>query len=208
MQAKQAKQEKAIIMHDSPEAAQAVFINLPDGSTYGRGWVSVNRHFYATEAEARNNSATHYKCEGCGSICEYRSYCETCHSKWQREKYLKMPFKKYDGVSYLTLWDDDKFFYSEEEVREWCADNETLPENLPLVICEPNHLCMVDSSYWDYIMPEDGDGGLPKDVQDALNLLNATIEKSAPISWGMGEYRTTIENVIHVTDVEFETGNG
>lgn len=189
------KQEEKVIMYDSPEAAQLVNINFPDGTPYGKGWVSINRRFYADENQARVDSATHIKCDTCSEVRKVNSYCIPCHDKKVRDSYFKKPFKEYDGKSFLTLHDDDTFFSDEEAVREYCYDNDDLqPENLMLVICDPNYLHKLDGSQWEDIMPEDGDGELPKEVEAALQALNAVIEKQGPISYSAGTYRTTIAN--------------
>lgn len=193
-------------MADDPRAAQLVNLDFPDGTKYGKGWVSLNRRFYTNEAEARNDSATHFKC-GCGEIIKKRTYCQSCESKRRRAKYQSMPFREYDG-SWLVIFDDDKFFSDESEVREWCADNDTLPEDLELVMCEPNYLDQIGADYWSDIMSEDGDGELPKEVEVALNAFNEVIKKQKPFSYSAGRYRTIISNIEHIADVEFERGNG
>lgn len=92
-------------------------------------------------------------------------------------------------------YNDDQFFRDEDELQEWCADNEADPETLMLVICEPNYLTTIDTDHWANIMPDDGDGELPKEVEEALVVFNAVIAKQGPISYGEGQYRTTIKKV-------------
>lgn len=198
--------EQEIILADDARAAQLVNLDFPDGTKYGKGWVSLNRRFYTNEAEARNDSATHFKCE-CGDIIKKGVYCQACYSKRRRDKYLSMPLREYSG-GWLVLHDDDKYFDDECEVREWCAENDTEPESLMLVICEPNYLWQVDADYWGDITPEDSDGDLPKEVEVAPKALNEVIKKQKPYSWSAGGYRTTVSNIEHVPDTEFERDNG
>jgi len=188
------KPEEKVILYDSPEAAQIVSLKLLDGTPYGKGWVSANMRFYTIEHQARTDGATHRKCESCGNINKINRYCHPCHEKKRHAQYLAKPFMEYDGSSMLTLHDDDRFFMDEDEVREYCVDNDMQPEDLSLVVCEPNKMSKIDSGYWADDMPTDGDGELPKEVQAALDALNAIIENQAPISWSAGVYRTTIRN--------------
>lgn len=181
-----------IILSDSPEAARLVHLNLPDGEVCGKGWVSVNRRFFTAEAQARNDSATHHKCETCGEINKRGDYCRPCYAKKSTEKYMKMPFMEWDEKDCVVIFQDDRFFNDKDEVLEYCEDNDIKPEDLMLVICEPNRLSTIDSSHWADIMPDDGDGELPQAVEDAITALNNVLEKQPPISWSAGIYRTTV----------------
>lgn len=186
------QENEKVILSDAPDAAKLVHLNLPDGTSYGEGWVSINRRFYTTEAEARNDSATHHKCETCGAINKKGSYCKPCYAQKSREKYFKKPFQEWDEKSMVVCFEDDKFFDSKEDVLEYCGDNDIDPEQLMLVICEPNNLTPINYDHWQDLMPEDGDGELPKEVEEALKAFNEVLAKQKPISWSAGIYRTTI----------------
>lgn len=189
------QEEKPIILSDSPEAAQKVIITTESGEKYGSGWVSANRRFYPTESQARNDGATHHKCETCGSVNKVGSYCSPCYSKKRSEKYLSMPYQEWDGKTMLVIFDDDRFFDDEGDVRDYCENNEIKVSELQLVVCEPNRMDTIGAEHWADIMPEDGDGDLPKEVEEALIVFNAVIEKQGPISWGAGKFRTSFPDV-------------
>lgn len=185
------EKEKKVIMYDSFEAATKVVLNLEDGTYYGKGWVSSNRQFFVTEEMARHNSATHKKCE-CGEVYEARSYCKSCSRKRRIESYYKMPYKEWDGKTILAMHDGDEFFNDMDQLADYCENHEIDSENLMLVICEPNKLEEVTSEIWADIMPEDGEGYAPQEVENKLKELNEVIKKQGPVSWSAGKYRTTV----------------
>jgi|SRR6185312_1886322 len=120
-----------------------------------------------------------------------RTICDVCSSANQRERYFKMPEKEWDKKTYLTLYDDDRFFRDSDDLEEYCDEHELRASDLPLVICEPNKLWQIDSEIWTDIAPEDEDDFLPKEVEDAMRVLNEAIKNAPPISWGSGKFRTT-----------------
>ena len=180
------------IFVDSPGAATKVILTLEDGTRYGEGWVSINRRFFPAKSQAEWDSATHRKCD-CGAVIRVGSYCEGCNTKKRREKYAALPYREYDGKTMLCCFDDDRFFRDEDEVLEWCADNNMHPDSLMLCTTLPNYLDEFDAGQWQDIFPEDGDGDLPKEVEDAIKAFNEVIKKQAPISYSMANFRTSIK---------------
>ena len=71
------------------------------------------------------------------------------------------------------------------EKRE--MDNNILPEELRVVICEPNYASEIDGAdiFCDDLPP---DGELPSELQEAFDALNAVIKKTGPLSWSAGKY--------------------
>ncbi len=181
-------QEK-IVMYDAPEAARKVVMML-DGKELSHGYLSIDNFFYNDESMARYRSCTHKKCE-CGEIMsKNRTICKKCSDRKIADKYLIMPFKEWDGNCMVCLYDDDKFFRDDADFLEWCEEEEQTPDNIRLVICEENRLTTIDSDIWSDIMPEDGDGELPKEVQLALDKLNEAIKAAPPVSYSAGKFRT------------------
>jgi hypothetical protein len=133
-------------------------------------------------------------CTVCGNLKRYKHYCETCNRKRLNERYAKKPHMDWDGKTPLTLNDGDDYFFSLEDVIEYCNEYEVKPSELQLTICEPNYLQKVDADYWEDQLGDDGK--LNKDVQEALDVFNAVLKKQPPVSWSDGKYRTSISDDI------------
>lgn len=184
--------EDKIVMYDSPEAARKVTMHL-DGKEIAQGWLSADNFFYTEEDMARYKSCTHKVCE-CGNAMKKQYVCcESCRAKRERERYLNMPFQEWNGKDFICSYNHDAFFWSEEELIDYCDEHEVDANSLMLCICEPNEFRQVDSSYWEGSFPEDSDGELPKEMEDALRYLNVAIMNAAPPSWRKGKFRTSYD---------------
>jgi hypothetical protein len=67
------------------------------------------------------------------------------------------------------------------------------PEDLRLVICEPNYAWEIDEDYYCDILPEDQKlDDCYSELAEAIGKVNELVRKKAkPLSWGAGEYRTS-----------------
>lgn len=154
------------------------------------GWVSSSGRFWGKEEHmARWEGCTHKLCECGNEMQKGYTICERCLSKKAIERYDKMPFKDWDGETPLVLFNDDRYFFHEEDIEMYLEDNELKPEDLRLVICEPNYLTEIEPDIWEDIWPE-GRDDLPKDVKRALDLLNRIIHRQPPFSWSEGKFKT------------------
>jgi hypothetical protein len=143
--------------------------------------------YYLTEEGARQAAATHFNCKcGNGVREKFRIYCDSCEPPKQQPT-----FKDWDGKTPLYCNANDRYFFDPSEIDDFLSDNEFTVENLDLRICEPNYYNEVNSDYWEDVMPEDGDGDLPKELAEALAEFNAKIEAyGKPASWSPTKYRT------------------
>jgi hypothetical protein len=176
------KKEEKIIMFDSPEAAVKVNMDL---------WKSSDGRLAVTEAAARYNGCTHKVCE-CGKIMKkYQIRCDSCDFKSDREIFLALPFREWDLISPVCTTDGDKYFFNEEDLIEYMQEDETDPmTEIDLLICEKNQWRAVEEGYWCDEMPVDGDGELPKKMQEALDNLNAIISTLPAQSYSPIKIRT------------------
>lgn len=174
------KIEEKIIMYDSAEAAQQITIT---------GWVSGGdkRFWYKDEHMARWSGCTHLKCE-CGKIMR-KSYtkCDDCRHKLAAERYNALPFKEWNGEP-VVEWDGDKYFFNEEDLIEYCEENEI--KEIDLLFCIENNWRNIDEDYWADEMPDNADGELPKELQLALNSLNSVINTLPAQSYSPSKIRT------------------
>jgi hypothetical protein len=174
------KEEEKVILYSSEEAAKIMTVT---------GWVSSTGRFWGKDEHmARWEGSTHKTCD-CGVITEKGySKCEKCRLAASIGAYKKMPFKEWNYETPLINYQDDKFFWNEEDIIEYLEENDLKPEDLNLVICEPNYFYKIDSDYWEDILPEDGD--IPKELEELLKKVNEYCETAKPISWTEGKYRT------------------
>lgn len=174
------------VLYDSEDAAQKVTIT---------GWKSRRGIFYGEDEHlARFDGCTHRIC-ACGNEME-RSYtsCEDCRAKNSKERYLAMPFKEWDGSTMLVTYDNDTYFSDENDVLNFCEDKEIEPQDLQLVICEPQYAWEISDDYFCDILPEDMTlDDCYSELAEAIGRVNELIrKKEKPISWSAGKYRTTI----------------
>jgi len=193
--------EKEIIMYDAPD--------IVEFRTNIEGWVSKkDRRFFGTgdnaEHMARYHASTHSKCE-CGAV-KATPYirCDSCRHKSVQTKYAELPFKEWDGKTFLCTFWDETYFQDEEALYDYCYDNEIANANeLNLVICAPNYLPEIQFEQFEDEMPEDmGINDVAPDIYKKIIELNKEIHAHGPISWSASKVRTTIDMVIDF--IEFD----
>lgn len=178
-----------IIPFDSPEAATY--------RTALKGWVSSHGHFFGdrpdSERMSRYDGCTHVKCRDCDNLARKGwLVCGECLAKMRSAEYNALPFKPYDG-SPSFLWDNGIYFSNEDDILFYIddMDEEDRPEELHLVFCDENKYRTVPTDYWSDNEPEDSDGELPEEMQNALNKLNEIIIRMPAQSYRPGKVRTT-----------------
>jgi hypothetical protein len=180
------KQVKKKIMYESPEAAQLKTVT---------GWVSSSGHFYGdNEHSARYDGSTHKLCECGNEHTKTYTMCAECRTKKEIERFHAKEFKVWEGEP-LCLDGSDEYFFDEDALFDYCADNNVKSDDLHLVICDPNYASEVDEERWYDELPEDQYlHDVAPDISEALERLNKVIRESNTIlSWFPGKYRTTIK---------------
>lgn len=145
--------------------------------------------FYTDEAVARRVGATHVRCNECREVFR-KSYpnditCPSCCSARRRKAWLALPVEdEYDGGMCFDF-DRDEAFDSEDEVLEWCLENDVLPGDMMLLGSEPHYVSQIDEDYLvgdecpeDYSLKK----SLP-DVYEALEKLNDVIGHENHVMW-------------------------
>lgn len=170
---------KELIVLDTDESA-AKLITVT-------GWVSRHGRFFGDKEEsARYDGCTHKSCDCGNSMTKGWTKCDFCRSKSAAERYKALPFKEWDWA--VPVCDDEKYFFSAEEIDEYLEEHDLKPEDLSLVICTPNYFKEITSEYWEEILTEDGE--IPGELQDKLDEFNKFIATLAPISWSPSKIRT------------------
>jgi hypothetical protein len=153
-----------------------------------KGWVDINNRFFGNHAEsqhmARYSSCTHRKC-ACGELMT-KGYtkCRNCIEKNDIEKYNALPFQEWNGSDPVYSRLASEYFFSEDEIEDYCDENDIYPSELRLVLCTENHF-----SIWLDDMPEDH-MELPSELIKAINVFNDVIDKLPACSCSPGKIRT------------------
>ena len=99
-----------------------------------------------------------------------------------------MPRRPWDETTPVCVLDDDRYFWSADEVEDYCEDEGCDVDDLMLVHCAPVYAHQLDPGniYADSLY-EDGD--VPTEIEAAFNELNRTISGCRePLSWaGTGD---------------------
>lgn len=94
------------------------------------------------------NYITHKNCDNCGNEFEkqytYEKLCRECQLKISNEKYFKLDFVEWDGQNAVCLYNEDQYFFNEEEILEFCDENEINLEDLQLVLCYRTSFSPID----------------------------------------------------------------
>lgn len=178
---------KKQINYDSDEAARPGTID---------GWISSRGNFHRSEHLARYEGCTHVKCD-CGDYIE-KPYgkCDQCGSKSDLLKYQAMPFIEWDGTTPIMLHDDDELFCNEGDILSFCENNDLNPDDLRLVVCEPQYAYEIDTyDIYNDLLPVDMTlEDVAPELVEAIEDLNKKIRNyKKPLSWTPGKYRTSIK---------------
>jgi hypothetical protein len=192
--------DKKIIMRASDEAAKLRTV---------RGWVSSDgRWFGDNESIARYAGCTHDVCV-CGAVIDKgRTKCDKCHDKDRWEKYKTLESKLWDGSDFLVTWDDDKFFWSDSDLMDYCEEQQMQPQDLQLVFAVPVYGRYLESDYFCDELHEDGE--LPDSIIEAMEKFNEVVKAAGPLSWRDGNiaaiipenYRVELEEKVEGSNAE------
>jgi len=166
-----------IITNTSDEAAHKVD-NI-------NGWVSRDGLFFGVdERAARYAGCTHVECGDCQKPTRKGYlYCPDCMEIRRKKKYAAFDVVEWDGTTPLSIYMDDVYFFSEDEIEDYCEEHSVQSEELMLVLCEPNKAEPIDAEtvYCDDLPPE---GEIPANLQEAFDELNAKIRAmDVTLSW-------------------------
>lgn len=95
---------------------------------------------YWADRITKDQIATHADCGDCGIEFEkdytYQKLCFSCRGKKEGERFQKLPLVEWDGTTPLMIWNDDRYFFDEDDIEQYCEDNETTKDQLRLELCQ------------------------------------------------------------------------
>ena len=171
--------EDKVVMYESPEAASIQTVT---------GWVDPSGRFWGKDEHmARYCGSTHRQCANnpAHPIHATNGWCNDCHAESRVAKFEAMPKRVWAGEA-ITEYDGDRYFFDEEDLRDYLLDHELDPRDLKLVFCTPNYPSEIDpSDHFCDDLPEDGEIN-DDQLLAAFDLLNEMIRKCPPLSWSPG----------------------
>jgi hypothetical protein len=175
---------ETVVSFDSDEAAHLTTVT---------GWMSRRGIFYGdNERGARYDGCTHKPCADCGELIPRDSliYCRSCLGTRDAARYAEMPRQEWDGVTPLVIYRSDKYFFDEDELDEYCAENSVTREELPLIICEPVKPRLVSALDLceDALIEDAEESDIPAPIREAVEQLNKAIKECGALSWTEGKY--------------------
>lgn len=105
------------------------------------------------------------------------------------EQYESLPVMDWDGTSLLYSDVNDRFYNDLEEAESDLDEDQTL-HDLQLLICKPEYVPELDSSYCELIMPDNDE--LPVEVLDAMDAFNKAVD-GIVVSWSPRLIRPVID---------------
>ena len=165
-----------IILPNDPEAAELVTIKM---------WkTSKGQYFHGNNEDlARWNGSTHDTCK-CGKVFEKGIYtiCPACILAGVKNRYEAFEKVEWYEKYPVTEFDGDKWFYSLDEVEDYCEENECEISSLMLVHSKPIELPTIDiDDFLSNVLPDEGEP--PQDLIDAAELFNEAISNSGTLSY-------------------------
>lgn len=95
---------------------------------------------YLADRITKDQIATHADCEECNIEFEkdytHQRHCFNCSQKKKAEKFAKLPLVDWDGKTPLCIWGDDQYFFSEDDIEQYCEDHEIEKDQLHLELCK------------------------------------------------------------------------
>jgi len=163
------------------------------------GWVckTCRRYFGDDEHLARFCCAKDLPCDtdGCkGRKDRGYTMCDSCRGTMDLKRWLALPEVPWDGKLPLCLDDDDKYFFSEDDLLEYLAEHDLKAEDIRLVICEKRRPPMFDM--YEFLEDYLAEGQESEADWDKISdRVNAWIKKNVPDVWEPAKARPTVDSL-------------
>jgi hypothetical protein len=179
-----------IIMYDDPNIVEKKMVDL---------WVVKGKNYgFNSEHNARQDAATHVKCEDCGAPIDKRSYkliCSDCMKKRIHAKFLALPCEELNGQSFFV---DDKYYEDLDSFLDDCFNDEIIDiEDVDIYSAEPCEYRQLD--IYDYLcdsLPSEDEVDLPEEIIAAADALNAVLKTAKPVCFERGRVRYKLPSEI------------
>ena len=182
---------------------QKIMYNSPLAAQYKKnieGWFCRHGYFYDKDQHlARIHGCTHIECRICNKEIPKSgwSVCNDCIEKKEIEKYERMEAREWDEKSPVYSDSEERYFHTQQQIKEYCEDEGCTKESLRLRICDSEPLPKLDQDYFlnqdEFLVEYDHLGELPEELIEAIDNVNKVIDNMDPISWYPSNYKVKLE---------------
>lgn len=146
---------------------------------------SVGDKVFNSNLVSKEQLATHIDCEDCGKEIKksttYQKVCSDCSVIRASNKFNSLPRIEWDGETPVALFGSDQYFFSSDDILNYCDENETSPENLSFVLCETNNFSKIDYDLFIDSVHEDYE--FSDEFEKKLKEFNDFLEKEPTNTW-------------------------
>jgi len=136
------------------------------------------------------------KTEGCKSRVQKHTYiyCQPCLNKRDFKRWLALQEVPWDGKVPLVLDDDDRYFFDEDDLREYAEEHGMKPWELRLVVCVEETKPSFDMYDFlqDYLCDGQEDEANWSEIDKTVN---DWIVEHVPTVWVAGKQRVTEQSL-------------
>lgn len=157
--------------------------------------LTANGVRYWADRISKDQLATHADCIDCGSEFEkdytYQKRCFNCDAKKDSENYAKLPLVEWDGKTPLCIWGDDQYFFSEDDIEQYCEDHEVDKSQLRLELCKETAFGQINIGE---IFMDDlhEDWEADAELSELEDKLNAYLKTASTRTWVPGNKRVQL----------------
>lgn len=143
----------------------------------------------------KDQIATHADCQDCGVEFEkqytYQKRCSSCDFKYQNQKYLALELVEWDGKTPLCIYGDDTYFFDQDDIVNYCEDNDVESSQLQLVLCEQSKFGQINiAEQFQDVLHEDWEHDA--ELERLEKQLNDYLAKASTNTWFATNKRVTV----------------
>ncbi len=116
-------------------------------------------------------------------------YCVRCRERMRRERFMALEVASWNDATPVCLFEGDTIFFDDDELADYCEENNVKPRDLMLVQCVPVPYRPLDVDYFDDCLPDGDDGS---DLYPLIDEFNAKLAALGTASWRPGNKRVEV----------------
>ena len=163
---------KKIVLFDDPDSVSLVDAKVWRNEETGTAFIQQGPN---AEKQAREDAATHKRCNTCSDLYRKNDYCSTCATCREKARINRQGVVKYVEQPCFI---GENWLFDPYSLRDYLLENDILPQDAKVEEAEPQNLSTIDLDHWHDELPEDYDeSSVHSEILKALYALNSAIEK-------------------------------